>query len=132
MRSDSLYLNDILEACDAIEQFLDGREEEEFLSSDLLQSAVLAKPIMIGEGAARVSEGMKEQSGTIPWNLIVGFRNIAVHEYFSLDWGMVWRISRRDVPNLSQALEAVMQKEFPETFREYQARKKQGGSHGKR
>jgi hypothetical protein len=41
MRPERLYLNDIVEAVDSIEGFLDGIKESELLKNDLIRSAVL-------------------------------------------------------------------------------------------
>ncbi|MDW8326369.1 MAG: hypothetical protein RMK99_07370 [Anaerolineales bacterium] len=43
MRTEALYLDDILDAADAIARFLRDIEKETFLSDDLCQSAVLQK-----------------------------------------------------------------------------------------
>ncbi len=43
MRREHLYLNDILEATDAIASFLAGVTEQNFPDSDLIRSAVLQK-----------------------------------------------------------------------------------------
>ena len=90
MRRDRLYLDDVVEAADAINGFLAGVAEEQFLASDLLQSAVLQKLTIIGEAAARLSPEFKASASDIPWSDIVAFRNIAVHAYFSVQWPIVW------------------------------------------
>ena len=41
MRREKLYLADIVEAADAVANFLGGVSNEEFLSNDLVRSAVL-------------------------------------------------------------------------------------------
>ena len=79
MRRDRLYLDDVVEAADAISSFLTDVTEEQFLASDLLQSAVLQKLTIIGEAAARLSPGFKAGAPHIPWPDIAAFRNIAVH-----------------------------------------------------
>jgi uncharacterized protein with HEPN domain len=90
MRHDRLYLDDITEAAEAIASFLTDVSEETFLASDLLQSAVLQKLMIIGEAAARLSPELKANAPNIPWSQIVAFRNIAVHAYFSVQWPVVW------------------------------------------
>lgn len=52
MRREGLYLTDMVEAADAISQFLLDVEQDAFSQNDLLRSAVLQKLIIIGEGAA--------------------------------------------------------------------------------
>ena len=43
MRREELYLTDIVEAADAIQQFLAGVQRDTFLQDELLRSAVLHK-----------------------------------------------------------------------------------------
>lgn len=86
MRRDKLYLKDMVEACDALGRFLAGKEEAVFLGDELLQSAVLQKLIVIGEAAANLSTDFRKQHLEIEWRDIIGFRNIAVHRYFGIDW----------------------------------------------
>lgn len=101
MRPDNLYLTDIIDASDAIMRFLaDYDEQSYFLVDELRQSAVLQKLIVIGEAASRISQNTRDRSVNIPWADIVGFRNIAVHAYFSVDWGIVWVTATRDIPQL--------------------------------
>jgi uncharacterized protein with HEPN domain len=38
----------------------------------------------------------------IPWKEIIGFRNIAVHAYFSMDWRIVYVTVVDDLPLLKQ------------------------------
>ena len=90
MRPESLYLTDIVEAADAIRRFVEGVGREQFFLDELRQSAVLQKLIVIGEAAARLPMEFRRRHPEIEWVDIVGFRNIAVHDYFSVDWSIVW------------------------------------------
>ncbi len=58
MRREELYLTDMVEAADAIGQFLLGVEQDAFFQNDLVRSAVLQKLIIIGEGAALRADGV--------------------------------------------------------------------------
>lgn len=79
MRSDKLYLSDIVQAADSIARFVAGMDEERFVDDDLVCSAVLHKLTINGEAAARVSSELRQSYPEIPWADVVGFRNIAVH-----------------------------------------------------
>jgi len=100
MRREAQYLADILEAADAIARFLKGTIREDFLKDEVLQSAVLQKLIVIGEAAARSPERFREIYSDLEWADVIGFRNIAVHAYFSVNWSIVWNTATRDVPVL--------------------------------
>ncbi len=100
MRPERLYLTDIVEASEAIARFLKGLNEDAFMDDELRQSAVLQKLIVIGEAAARLPRDFTTRYPEIPWQDIVAFRNFAVHEYFAVDWHIVWVTATQDVPAL--------------------------------
>jgi hypothetical protein len=43
---------------------------------------------------------IKEKYPDIEWNNIIGFRNISIHEYFGVNFHIVWQISQNDLPVL--------------------------------
>ena len=106
MRPERLYLQDILDACDAIERFLRRTDETAFMQDELVQSAVLQK--LIGEAAARLPRSFTERHPEIEWVDIVAFCNIAVHEYFAVDWKIVWVTATEDVPLLREKIKALL------------------------
>ena len=106
MRSDALYLADILDAIEAIERFVTGFDEAGFLADELVQSAVLQKLSIIGEAAAKLSDATRDRLPEIPWKEIIGFRNIAVHAYFSVDWRIVVVTVADDLPMLKRFVDA--------------------------
>lgn len=103
-----MYLADIVQAADSIVQFVAGMEEEQFVGDDLVRSAVLHKLTIIGKAAARVSSELKQSYPEIPWADIVGFRNIAVHAYFPVEWRLVGNAAVSDAPALKRDIEAIM------------------------
>lgn len=112
MRRDELYLSDMVEAADSIWSFLAGRGRDSFLQDDLLRSAVLHKLTIIGEAAARVSEDLRGRHPEVEWPDIVGFRNIAVHAYFVVDWAIVWETATQDAPRLRRQVLEILKTEF--------------------
>jgi len=112
MRREELYLTDIVEAADAIQRFVEGIQREDFFDDELRQSAVLQKLIVIGEAAARLPPEFRERRPEIEWADIVGFRNIAVHEYFSVNWSIVWVAATQDAPELRQKIAKVLDEEY--------------------
>ncbi len=112
MRREELYLNDICEAAESISRFIAGLDEAGFRESELVMSAVVHKLAVIGEAAARVSTDFRSRTGEIPWAEIVAFRNILVHAYFGIDWGVVWRAASKEAPQLRARIKELLQKEF--------------------
>lgn len=112
MRPEKLYLTDIVEAADAISRFVAGVRYDDFVCDEIRQSAVLQKLIVIGEAAARLSPEFRDSHAVIEWNDIVGFRNIAVHEYFAVNWTIVWVTATEDVPFLRERVVQILATEY--------------------
>lgn len=108
MRPEKLYLTDILEAAAAIGRFVSGVSFERFVDDELHQSAILQKLIVIGEAAARLPDDFREKHKTLPWADIIGFRNFAIHEYFSVNWEIVWTTATEDVPTLRNQVAEIL------------------------
>ena len=114
MRREQLYLQDILDACDMIQAFLEGSDVSMFLASELHKAATLQKLTVIGEAAARLPQAFRETHPQVEWRDIIAFRNIAVHAYFSVQWDIVWATANDDVPVLRRQVLEMLQTENPE------------------
>ena len=118
MRRDELYLVDMVEACRHIHSFLADVEPEVWAGSELIiRSAVLQKLGLLGEAAGHVSPEVRERHVEVPWARIRGFRNVAIHEYFAIEWSIVWEIASERLPELEKLLMDVLRGEFPDLAR---------------
>ncbi|MEQ6340974.1 MAG: DUF86 domain-containing protein [Gammaproteobacteria bacterium] len=113
MRREELYLQDIVEAAEAIKKFLADIDYSSFQGSDLVRSAVLQKLTMIGEAAARIPKEFQARYTDVEWADIIAFRNIAVHAYFAVNWDIVWTTATEDVFVLEEQIDKILQLEFP-------------------
>lgn len=113
MRSEELYLRDIIEAADAIAGFISGLDRDLFIGNTLVRSAVLQKLSEIGEAAGRISQELRGRHSAVAWRDISAFRNIAVHAYFAVNWDIVWTTAVQDAPALKDQVLRVLGTEFP-------------------
>ncbi len=116
MRREELYLTDIVEAAESINKFLTGEDRQTFLQDDLLRSAILQKLSIIGEAASRLASEFRDRHAEIEWADIIGFRNIAIHAYFAVDWSIVWFTATKEVPELREKLADILAKEYPDSI----------------
>lgn len=113
MRPERLYLLDMVEAADNVVIHISGQERDSFLVNVTARAAVLHELAVIGEGAARLGEDFRMRHPEVPWAKIVAFRNFVVHEYFGLDWPIVWQTATDLVPVLRAEVSAILDAEFP-------------------
>ena len=81
---------------------------------EILQNAVLRQLSVVGEAASCLSDEMRGRLSDIPWREVRGFRNVAVHAYFSLDWDVVHEVATVNLPSMATQVLAVLQTEDPE------------------
>jgi len=82
---DAAYLSDMLEACERVVEFIDGRTLEDYVSDAFLRSAVERQIEIVGEAARRVSEGFRDAHPEVPWRPIIAQRHILAHEYGEIE-----------------------------------------------
>jgi len=47
----------------------------------------------------------------IPWKKMYGLRNLIAHEYFGIDYEMIWEISKNDLPQNAIDIKNIIKKE---------------------
>ena len=99
-RSAELLLEDMLESCDRILEYTKELSFEEFRKNYLVVDAVVRNFTIIGEAAGRIPDAYKRKHPEIDWDRIRGFRNRIVHDYFGIDYQIVWIIIQKNIPEL--------------------------------
>ena len=64
--------------------------------------------MIVGEAAWSLSQAIKDASPQVPWRKIQGMRHIMVHDYFKVDWDIVYSTERQDIPMLKPQIEAIL------------------------
>jgi uncharacterized protein with HEPN domain len=102
------YLQDILDAVAAIEQFTAGIEFEAFSQNLEKVFAVSRAMEIIGEAVKRVPDSVRNQYPDIPWRDIAGMRDKLIHDYFNTDVKIIWQAVQEDVPQLKMMISEVL------------------------
>lgn len=103
MKTDKLYIDQILDSIRKIESFSTGADKEKFLANPMMQSAIILQLMLIGEVSKKISEETKSQI-QLPWKQIIGFRDRAIHNYFNVNLNVVWDTIVMDAPVLKEQL----------------------------
>jgi len=107
-RKPDVYLRDILESIDQIEEYLEGVNENEFYQNSEKQDAVLRRLEIIGEAVKHISDDIREKYDSVPWRKIAGMRDIIIHEYFGVTLSMIWMVAKRDLPDLKSKIQEII------------------------
>jgi len=106
-----LLLNDICEAIDRAEQYIENLSFDALSKDQKSVDAVVRNLEIIGEASNRLTDKFKEKYSEIEWHKVVGLRHRIVHEYFGIDLEIIWQILHKDLPELKQKIMQIMNNE---------------------
>lgn len=105
--ADRVRLQHMRDAVELAARFIDGRLRGDLDTDPMLLFALVRAIEIIGEAAARVSEGTRAGI-EIPWTAVVGMRNRLIHAYFDVDKDILWATAVQSLPALGNALRQAL------------------------
>lgn len=99
-RDISLLLTDIKSAIHSILEFTHGLTFEGFEGDLKTKHAVERNFEIIGEAVSRIPQSFKGQHPQIEWRIIKDFRNFIIHDYFGINYQILWDTIQFRLPEL--------------------------------
>jgi uncharacterized protein with HEPN domain len=107
-RDNGLLLKDMLEAAEKILKYTANLDYGLFIENDMVIDAVARNFEIIGEAANRIEPDFKIVHSHIEWQRITGFRNRIIHEYFGIDYEIMWAIIEDNIVDLIDELKQLL------------------------
>ncbi|MCD6512089.1 MAG: DUF86 domain-containing protein [Thermoplasmata archaeon] len=111
-RDYKLFIKDIVDAIESIEEFVAGMNFEEFKNDDKTVSAVVRKLEIVGEATKNIPDETKEKYPNLPWKEMAKIRDKLIHGYFVVDFEIVWKVIKEELPSLKPEIEKILQEEM--------------------
>jgi uncharacterized protein with HEPN domain len=92
------YLEDMLVSMERIQEYIGELEFNQFKKLYIVVDAVIRNFEIIGEASKHIPEDIISKYPDIPWKKMYDLRNIVTHEYFGIDYEMLWEIAKNDLP----------------------------------
>ena len=109
MPHDDLVLaGHMLDMAKIVQQLVAGTARQDLDQEVKLQLALVRALQVIGEAAWQTSAEFRSAHDGIPWSKIAGFRHRVVHEYFSIDYDVVWRVATSEMQPLIDYLSPIV------------------------
>ena len=108
MRNIRLYVNDILTAMIAVQEYIIDMDFEMFLGDGKTISAVERQLEIIGEAAKNIPETIRHEYPQVPWKQMAGMRDKLTHAYFGVDYTLVWDTVKEIIPPLQPIIAQIL------------------------
>lgn len=92
-----------------VQRFVAGSSEDDYLSDELLQSAVERQFEIIGEAMGKLHKVAPDEAERfVDYKKMIAFRNVLIHGYATIDPVIVWGVVESNLNDvLSQAQAAL-------------------------
>jgi uncharacterized protein with HEPN domain len=113
-RNFDLYLKDILEAIERVQEYTESMDIEELTRSKLTMDAVMRNLEVIGEATTQVPQNIKDKYKDVLWKDIQDFRIVVAHHYWKVNIARVCDIVENKLDALKQQIQNIIEKEMQE------------------
>jgi UPF0331 protein TTE0752 len=117
------FLLHMIDSCRKISEQTDVPFET-FLKDEDRQTIIERKFEILGEASDKlIKGGYAKLHPEIPWQQMKDFRNLIIHEYFSINYKQMWKIAKEHLPIVSDQLKQLPELVFAEKeLEDYQKR----------
>ncbi|RUM33499.1 MAG: hypothetical protein DSY33_04325 [Archaeoglobus sp.] len=85
------YLEHILQECEFLIEKSKEIKFDDFIEEPVLMRAFVRSLEIIGEAVKNLPTGFREKYSEVPWKEIAGMRDKLIHEYFGVNYKIVWK-----------------------------------------
>jgi uncharacterized protein with HEPN domain len=103
------YIRHILDEIDYILAHISDTDYDSFAKNPTLKRAFVRSLEIIGEASKRVPEDVKALQPDIEWRKVTGMRDRLIHDYFGVDYTIVWDVATNKLPDLRSKLQALLE-----------------------
>ena len=99
--SNSELLNHILDEIRFVLHTTNAKTKDELIENEILKRAVIRSLEIIGEASKKIDPDFKLLNPHIDWRGMAGTRDKLIHDYFGVNYNIVWDIIENERPSLN-------------------------------
>ncbi len=105
-------LNHILEAIIELQEFTKDVSYDDYIKNPILPHALVRLLEIIGEASNNLTIELKNEFSNVEWSALKGLRNVLAHEYFGVDYELVWNLIIDQVPDLKIKVNRILLEKY--------------------
>ena len=106
------FIVDVVKACSDISDFIKNMSYEDFVSDQKTVYAVVKAIEIIGEASKLIPEKIRLKYPHVEWKKAIGMRDKLVHDYFGIDYEVLWNTIQINIPKLAKEFKSIADNEI--------------------
>jgi uncharacterized protein with HEPN domain len=106
--SQTEFLQHILDECNYLVHEANTNTFTNFFNDKRLAKAICRSLEIIGEASTRIDSNIKAKYNEVAWREMSNIRNKIIHDYFGIDYDIVWDTVKSDIPILKECIETIL------------------------
>ena len=108
-KDERIFLLDIKNSLEKIFKYTNGMNYAAFLTDEKTRDAVERNFEIIGEAVKNLSDEFRSSYPHIPFRQIAGMRDKLIHDYFGVDYEIVWKTIEDKLPQFKLDIEKLIE-----------------------
>ena len=111
MKHNEIYLKHILDEILFLLKSTENLNFDSFVESEIYTRAFSRSFEIIGEAVKNLSPDFRKKHSNIEWKKISGMRDIILHQYFNVDYELLWEVIKTKLPAIKQEVQELLIKQ---------------------
>ncbi len=108
-KSDELeFIDHIFEELKFVLKTTNSLTFDAFIKDEVIKRAVVRALEVVGEATKNLSHDFRQKYNQVPWKFMAGMRDKLIHDYMGVDYNLVFKTSKEDVPELYGFIELIL------------------------
>lgn len=90
-----------------LQSHVSSTDYTEFINNETQTRAAIRSLEIVGEAVKKIPSDIKDKHPEIEWRLIAGMRDKLIHDYFGVDYELVWDVIQNKLPMLQKQLKNI-------------------------
>ncbi len=110
MKSNEVFLRHVLDEITFLLEHTRGLSFDDLMEDAVLQRACARSFEIMGEAVKHISNDFRRKHKEIDWRNIAGMRDKLIHQYFGVNWNILWDVIKEKLPGVQIHLEKILER----------------------